>query len=76
MSLELADGSIISKQEDILKQSKYFYENLYTSKDDDLLDVDLNGEFSNINIPKLTDTESMSLEGLILMIKLPFHCAI
>jgi hypothetical protein len=54
----MSDGSIISNQNDILKQTKCFYENLYTNKDDHLIDVDLNTEFSNLDIPKLTDTES------------------
>ena len=63
--LEMPDGSIISNQKEILKQTKYFYENLYTNKDEILKNVDLNIEFSNINIPKLTDIESKALEGLI-----------
>ena len=63
--LEMPDGNIISNQHDILNQTKLFYENLYANKDDSLKDVDLNIELSNIDIPKLTDTESMALEGLL-----------
>ena len=61
--LEMPDGSVISNQDDILKQTQHFYENLYANKDDDLQDVNLDTEFSSINIPKLTNLESNALEG-------------
>ena len=40
-----------------------FYKTLYTSRDDELINVDLNGELHNCTVAKLTDNVSESLEG-------------
>ena len=40
-----------------------FYKTLYTSRDDELINVDLNGELHNCRVAKLNDNVSESLEG-------------
>ena len=39
--LELSNGNIITSQKEILSETKLFYENVYSSKDDQFEDVDL-----------------------------------
>ena len=65
--LEQNDGSFLTNQVDILNQAKLFYQQLYSSKDDELIDVNLSDDFLNISndIPKLDAMESNNLEGLI-----------
>ena len=63
--IEMPDGKVITNQQEILQQTKLFYENLYTSKDDKLDNIDLNMELAGLDIPKLTDVESNDIEGLI-----------
>ena len=63
--LELSNGDIITSQNEILSETKLFYENLYSSKDDQLDDVDLNEELNILNIPKLSIDEANDLEGLL-----------
>ena len=40
-NLEQEDGTKIRDQEEILKETKQFYENLYKSRDDSLENIDL-----------------------------------
>ena len=61
--LELSNGNLITSQSEILSETKLFYENLYSSKDNQLDDVDLNEELNFYNIPKLSIDESNGLEG-------------
>ena len=58
--LEQSDGSFLINQEDILNEAKHFYQQLYSSKDDELIDINLNDDFLNISndIPKLDGIES------------------
>ena len=63
--IEMPDGKVINNQTEILTEAKHFFENLYTSKDDKLDDIDLNIELAGLNIPKLTNDESNNIEGLI-----------
>ena len=54
----------ISDQGKILKETKNFYENLY-KENHDLTDVNLDLELRDFDVPKLSDKEKDSLEGLI-----------
>ena len=63
--LERSDGTLITDQYEILNEAKLFYENLYSSKDANLTDINLENEFIDYDIPKLSTEESKSLEGLI-----------
>ena len=54
----------ISDQGKILKETKTFYENLYKDNHD-LTDVNLDLELRDFDVPKLSDQEKDSLEGLI-----------
>ena len=50
--LEKSNGTIINEQTTILREVKTFYENLYSSKDAELTDVDLKHILSNADIKK------------------------
>jgi len=63
--IEKDDGTIISDQREILDETKAFYQNLYSDRDHNLLDINLEDEMQNLNTPKLSNTESKSLEGNI-----------
>ena len=63
--LETNDGKIITDQFDILNETKRFYEDLYASKDSQLIDIGLFGLFRNNDIKRLNKDESDSLEGRI-----------
>ena len=54
----------ITDQGKILKETKNFYENLYKDNHD-LTDVNLDLELRDFDVPKLSDQEKDSLEGLI-----------
>ncbi len=69
------DGRNILEQKDILQAVKSFYKKLYSSRDDDLEDVDLDILLQEENIPKL-DTEqrdtldfSLTLDELAVTLK-------
>ena len=49
----------------MLNETKKFYENLYASKDSQLIDIDLHELFKNNDIKKLNKDESDSIEGPI-----------
>ena len=63
--IETDDGKIITDQHEILNETKKFYENLYASKDSQLIDIDLHELFKNNDIKKLNKDESDSIEGPI-----------
>ena len=63
--IETDDGNIITDQHEILNETKKFYENLYASKDSQLIDIDLHELFKNNDIRKLNKYESDSIEGPI-----------
>ena len=60
-TLETSDGQILTDQHDILKESKNFYENLYSNKDYPLAETNLTEYLKNVNLPKVTDNESNQL---------------
>lgn len=57
-------GNEMFKDEDIVNETKNFYENLYLSRDDSLCNVDTE-KFKNVIDNKLTDDEALQLEGEI-----------
>ena len=63
--IEKQDGTIVTEQDDIVKETKYFYEHLY-KQEEQINDVN----FEEIvpeqeSIPKLTEEQCNSLEGKI-----------
>ena len=48
-NLETNNGKIVTDQHEILNETKIFYEDLYASKDSQLVDVDLFELFRNID---------------------------
>ena len=56
-------NNVLETQKQIEKEVVDFYKTLYTSRDDELINVDLNGELHNCTVAKLTDNVSESLEG-------------
>ena len=56
------NGEEIINQCDILSKIKNFYEDLYSSRDHLLDDIDLNNKLNNYEIPKLTEIEKDMLE--------------
>ena len=63
--IEMNDGTVITDQNEILRETRHFYETLYSSRDDNLIEIDLETEFRNVNMPKLSKSDSDSLEGLL-----------
>ena len=57
------DGSVASDQTEIIEETKIFYENLYSCKPVD--DVNLDNILNHDNIPKLDDNRKSALEGPI-----------
>ena len=60
--LILDNGTHVTEQKDILDEIKYFYQNLYKSKDDDMEDVNLDNIFENYYIPKLSIDDKQRLD--------------
>lgn len=60
--IEKEDGTLISDIDEIRREVKDFYENLYASKENEIIDVDLP---SVVDGPKLTQEQSDSVEGEI-----------
>lgn len=60
-----SNGDEIENNEDIKNEVKNFYTKLYSSRENDTYQVDLNSLLQR-NTPKLTNTESDALEGPIL----------
>ena len=63
--IEKEDGSFINNQDDILNEAKCFYETLYSSRDNELIDTNIEMELEGCSVPKLNYEESISMEGLI-----------
>ena len=61
--LETSSGKVIKDQFEILDETKQFYENLYSSKDNQLTNIDLKDIFRNTDIKKLSKEEAESPEG-------------
>ena len=59
------NGKILNKQQDIMKEVKSFYENLYSSNDSCRKEFNLETELENIPARKLSNEQSDRLEGLI-----------
>ena len=55
------NGNCLEKTDEIRKETKDFYENLYSEKECN--DIDLDSYVKNL--PKLSETEAASLEGTI-----------
>ncbi|KAK3104781.1 hypothetical protein FSP39_009989 [Pinctada imbricata] len=62
--IEKSDGSVIENQEDILSETRNYFSNLYSQRHD-IEDIDLEREFENVNVPKLSLDSSLRLEGPI-----------
>lgn len=60
--VETHNNNIIYDQCDILHQVKIFYESLFSCKDSDLLDINLE-DIIKTDIPRLDTSTSISLEG-------------
>ena len=60
------DGTFVTEQDDIVKETKSFYESLYM-QEDQINDVNLEDliQEHEENIPKLTEKQRNDLEGLI-----------
>ena len=56
-------NNVLETQKQIEKEVVDFYKTLYTSRDDELINVDLNRELHNCRVAKLNDIVSESLEG-------------
>ena len=63
--LETNNGKIVTDQHESLNETKIFYEDLYASKDSQLIDIDLFELFRNIDTQKINKDESDSIEGPI-----------
>ncbi|WP_419639434.1 endonuclease/exonuclease/phosphatase family protein, partial [Thiolapillus sp.] len=64
--IEKKDGTFVTEQDDIVKETKSFYESLYM-QEDQINDVNLEDliQEHEENIPKLTEKQRNDLEGLI-----------
>ena len=63
--VEEDNGNVILDQQSILESTKQFYETLYSSRENDIEDIDLDVELDFPDIKKLTNEESKELEGEI-----------
>ena len=62
--IELNNGTVITDQKDILKETKCFYQNLYSAPMVHS-DINITEALSTFNFYKLTNEESQTLEGEI-----------
>ena len=62
--LEKDDGTILTDQKAILKETELYYQNLYSSRDAELHNIDLN-EYIGHNMNKVSDVQAEKLEGLL-----------
>ena len=65
------DGIELTETQEIVQETKLFYENLYSSREDNITDIDLNNLIKN-SIPKLSTEEKGSIEGKISMSEASF----
>lgn len=63
--LEKEDGTILTEQRDILKETETFYKHLYSNRDSTLDNVDLDEYIGNNSMNKLTKDQSDKLEGIL-----------
>ena len=63
--LELENGVLITNQEESFKEMAKYYEHLYTSKDYNLWDIDLDTHMLNTTILKLEQQEANNLEKML-----------
>ena len=63
--IQKQDGTYIINQRDILCELQKFYSNLYRSRDNELLDVNLTEYLSDCDTYILTPVEANKLEGKI-----------
>ena len=64
--LEQENGILITNQEEILKETAKYYENLYTSKGNNLGDILIWIHIMlDTTIPKLEQQEANNLEGML-----------
>lgn len=63
-SIEQENGTKINKQEEILQETKLFYENLYKSRDH-LLDIELEDYMKDNNMTKLNQEQAITIEGML-----------
>ena len=63
-TIETNEGIKLTDTSDIVKETKSYYEKLYTSRDNSLdIDFNLDTELIDADIPKLTPEESKKLDG-------------
>ena len=63
LKLKSKDNKILNNHEDIMNETKSFYQNLYEKKP--IENVNLNNLLSTYNIPKLSNIQKNQLEGLL-----------
>ena len=63
-SLQKDDGTVLMEQNAILKETEQFYKNLYSSRDSELEDINLN-EYVGQTMKTITDDQAKRLEGLL-----------
>ena len=63
--IETERGQTITYQKGILKETSNFYETLYSSKENNLNDIDLKSYMQNTRMPTLKEDESLKLEGML-----------
>ena len=61
------NDSIITDQTKIMEETKKYYQNLFSNKDQILTEVDLDNLFKDINIDKLSDLQRNSIESPMTM---------
>ena len=62
--LQKDDGTVLIEQDAILKETEQFYKNLYSSRDSELEDINLN-EYVGQTMKTITDDQANRLEGLL-----------
>ena len=58
------DGTVLIEQNAILKETEQFYKNLYSSRDSELEDINLN-EYVGHTMKTITDDQANNLEGIL-----------
>ena len=62
--LQKDDGTVLIDQEIILKETELFYKNLYSSRETELENINLN-KYVGHSMKKITDEQAEKLEGLL-----------
>lgn len=63
--IEKENGEVITSQKDMLNETQNFYKTLYSSRDKQLLDVNLEKLLKNNAVRRLNNIDSQSIEGKI-----------